>query len=304
MAKNEEKKWKKFEKLISEIQKSLAPSAQVIHNEKVFGKITQTNRQVDISVKQNIGHYKIFIAIECKDCKDPVDIDIIEGFAEKLKDIEANKGVIVSASGFTETAKKKAGAAGIEIYRLVDTSKHDWQTDVSIPVVCDFRKIKRSQFVFKSSIPGPCTIPTTDPRFLFLYRENGSVIDTVHNILLDKWNKGQVSQEPGIHENIKLIEYPTCVKHKGTLYHLDVLANIEIERNLYYGKLQLKEIKGFRDEKTGGIITSGFTTDQLDTKEVEKSWQKIEDEKDLVIKPMMTCHMSDHYPLIKMNSAE
>jgi len=304
MTKNEEKKWKKFEKLVSQIQESLAPSAQVVLNEKVLGKITQTNRQVDISVKQNIGHYKIFIVIECKDYKDPVDINIIEGFVEKLKDLEANKGVIVSASGFTETAKKKAEAAGIEIYRLVDTNKHDWHTDVSIPVVCDFRKIKRHHFVFKSSVPGPCTIPTTDPRFLFLYRENGSVIDTVLNILLDKWNKGHISLEPGVHENIKLSEYPTCVKYEGSLYHLDALANIEVEKNLYYGKLQIKEIKGFLDEKTGGVIAPGFTTDDLDTKEVEKGWQKIEDEKDLAVKPMMTCLMSDHYPLIKMNSLE
>jgi len=300
MIEKKEKKWKKFEKLVADVQQSLAPQAKVIHNDKVRGKSSNKLRQIDISIRQNVGQYSLFIAIDCKDYKDPVDINTIEEFMGKLKDIGANKGAIVSASGFTDGAKKIAINAGIDLYRLVDTDKHDWRAYVEMPVLCDFGNIKRYQFTYKSSVGGPCEISIIDPAALFLYRENGSEIDTALNLLIHKWNNNLLPVEPGIYEDIKLSDIPTCVKTEGKLYHLDVSVSIEVERNLYFGYLPIKEIKGFKDEQTGGVIFKALETDILDVREVAENWQKIESEEDLAVRPVLTLRGIDIIAVMKI----
>jgi hypothetical protein len=298
---NEEpgKKWKLFEKLVAEIQQSLAPGAKVVRNDSVVGKNSKTPRQIDISIRKNVGQFKLFIAIECKDHKNPIDVALIEEFISKLRDIEANKGAMVSASGFTASAKRVALEAGIDLYRIVDTEKHDWQTYVSMPVLCDFRGVKSAQFTFKSTTPGPCAIPTADPKLLVLYRENGSTIDTVWNILVDKWNKGLLPAEPGIHKAIKLADYPTCVKYESNLYHLDAFADINVIRKLYFGQVPISDMKGLYDEHKGGVITKSLQFG-IDVTEVESKWPLIKSEEDLAIKPTFRMMALDNYPLIRV----
>jgi hypothetical protein len=296
MAEEKDKKWKKFEKLVSKIQQDLAPNAKVIYNEKVLGKITKKERQIDISVRQNIGQYNVFIAIDCKDHKDPLDVTDVEEFMGLIQDVGANKGAIVSASGFSKTAKTRAFDAGIDLYRLVDTKAQDWKAYVTIPVLCDIREVKSCQFEFRSETPGPFKIQAADPLAIILYRENGSMIDSVINLLINKWNLGYLPVEPGFHENIKLIDIPTCVKTGENLYHVEVFANIIVEKNLYFGHLPITEMEGFEDQRTGGVISKGFRTGNLDVNEVEEKWQKLESEEDLVITPTMKIIMYDISP--------
>lgn len=302
MIKTKEKKWQKFEKLVASIQKTLAPKAKIIHNDKVRGKTSKTLRQIDISIRQNVGQYSLFIAIDCKDHKDPVDINTVEEFKSKLKDISANKGAIVSASSFTKAAKNIAIDAGIDLYRLVDTDKHDWQAYVSMPVVCDFRKLKNCRYLYKSSTKGRFEIETFDPKELFIYKEDGSPIDTALNILLDNWNKGLIPLKPGVHENIKLTDIPIFVKTRGNLYPIEIFVDVKVEKNLYFGQLPIEEIKGFKDEKTGGIITNKFTTGDLNVKEVEEKWQKIGSEAKLSVQPVFKLIAHDNYPLMKIKT--
>ena len=48
----------------------------------------------------------MLIAIECKDYKVPVNVKDVEQFVGLIKDIGANKGVMVAANGFSGTAKR------------------------------------------------------------------------------------------------------------------------------------------------------------------------------------------------------
>lgn len=60
-------KWKRFEKLVYEIQREFAASAKVTLNDSIQGVDSRTPRQIDISVRQNIGQYSILVVIDCKD---------------------------------------------------------------------------------------------------------------------------------------------------------------------------------------------------------------------------------------------
>ena len=135
-------KWKKFEQLVTKVQQDLSPQAIVTPNDKIEGKITGTKRQIDVSIRQRVGQYEMLVAIECKDLSVPVDVKDVEEAIGLIQDIGANKGVIVSARGFTAAAKTRGENAELILYRLIDCGEHDWKTDVSVPVLCDCRKIK------------------------------------------------------------------------------------------------------------------------------------------------------------------
>ena len=103
--------WKKFEQLAAAIQRELAPDAKITENAKLVGK-SGSKRQIDILIEEETGQFKLRIAIECKDYKNPVDIKDVETFLGLLSDVGAHKGAMVAANGFTAAARERALNAG------------------------------------------------------------------------------------------------------------------------------------------------------------------------------------------------
>src|SRR4030081_1271159 len=98
----QEKKWKRFEKLVYDIQKDFAgTTATVTHKDYIMGVDSKVEREIDISIKQQVAQFPILVAIDCKDYADPVDVKAVEEFAGLANDVRANKGVLVSSNGFT-----------------------------------------------------------------------------------------------------------------------------------------------------------------------------------------------------------
>ena len=275
-----EPKWRRFEKLVAQVQKELAPNAQVTHNDKIKGHNSRELRQIDITVKQKVGQYDILIAIDCKDYESPVDVNEIEGFIGLIRDIRANKGVMVAANGFSETAKRVGEDAGLNLYRLVDTEAHDWQTYVSIPVICDFRRMQ-FQFVI------PQFLAFVEPREIFLYDYNNQCLGTIISLLMTRWNSGELPSELGEHKNIPVGKVPTRILHRNEFLEVTILANIMVSRRLFFGQLPLEQIRGLKDEFTGRLLTSEFTTSWLSAAEVEKNWRQITSIEEIAIKPVL-----------------
>lgn len=286
-------KWKKFEKLVAKIQEYLSPGAVVTHNDKIKGKSGRL-RQVDVSIKQKIGQFKILIVMQCKDQKDPIDVNDVESFIGKIKDIEANRGAIVSASGFTSTAIARGKDAGLNLYRLVDVANHEWRTLVTIPVVCDFRSMKSFSLTF-SGQSVPQITPIENPRDVLLYdiknQPIGKIITLIHNL----WNQRKLPQEPGEYSEIPLINIPTRIRKNNIYFDVQISLNLQVMKRLFYGELPIKEIRGFKDEIKGGIITRGFTTEKLSFEIVEKEWRQIKSMKELAIYPIMFLQFADYY---------
>lgn len=295
---SKQREWQKFESLVADIQRTLAPQAKIRKKEKILGKRSKTLREIDISLRQKVGQYNVFVAMDCKDYKRPVNVKDIEAFIGLIKDVGANKGAIVSASGFTQAARTRATDAGIDIYRLVDAEKHDWQCYVSIPVLCDFRRIKSFRFRFRGT--GPFRMMPQDARTIVLFNQSREPIDTTLNLLCKKWNSGLLPTEPGEYRDIKLADVVTFIKTSGNFYQVEVTANIHVEKNLYFGQLPLVEIKGFEDQISGGVVTKGFETADLDVVEVKRNWQRVRSEEELAVKPVFGLMAADYYPLMEL----
>lgn len=55
-----------------------------------------------------IGQFAMHIAIDCKDTTRPADTKCVEEFYGLMRDVRANKGVLVCPAGLIATAKKTA----------------------------------------------------------------------------------------------------------------------------------------------------------------------------------------------------
>jgi hypothetical protein len=118
-------KWKKFEKLVAGIHKMKEQGAEVIFDDKIIGKRTGEERQVDVSVRFRHGYYEYLIIIECKDYRKKVSVDKVEALRTKMEDLGADKGVMVSTNGFQKGAVKAAAAHNIELFTLTEEVS-DW----------------------------------------------------------------------------------------------------------------------------------------------------------------------------------
>jgi hypothetical protein len=282
--------WKKFENLAADIQRQLSPDARVQTNVKMIGKRSGTERQIDILVEQEVGPYSIRIVIDCKDYKEPVDVKDIEMFMGLAEDVSANKGAIITTTGFTSTAKKRAKDAGIDTYRLVDTSQKKWNMYLSLPAVVYDRYIE--VFSFRFSATGYVRFPNKDPQYLPIYRSDGTLIDYMHNLVLERWEAGDIPNKPGEYHDIPVTKEETFVKVADQLYRFKIGINATVAERLYFGQVPIQDTRGFRDEQTGDYIFTEMITERIHFDEIEEKWEKIGSVEQLAIKPVLTLNFT------------
>jgi hypothetical protein len=138
------KKWERFESLVYEIQRDFAGTdARVTHKEYIMGADSKVEREIDISIRQQVAQFPILVVIDCKDYADPVDVKGVEEFAGLAKDVRANKGVMVSSNGFTPAAINVAKNQGIETLRLIDSKGVDWKSYITLPLLIEWTHIEK-----------------------------------------------------------------------------------------------------------------------------------------------------------------
>lgn len=285
-SKDKDPDWKELEYLVAMIQQQLSPTASVKHNVMLEGIDSETKRQIDVLVEQNIGQYTMRIIIDCKDYSKPVDVKGIEEFQGLVQDVRAHKGALVCPAGFTKAALKRAKKLQIDLYRPVSTGKHKWQATVTAPVLCDFRSSMMS-FGISCSEPKPLTLP---PDFynLPVQDEEGNVLGTSLQTAQAKWDKGFMPSEPGEHDRVSIFEGKKVYidNGHGDTVEVNLTVGLFVKQDLYLGHLPIEDINGLKDEYTGAVVTNAFRMGGLNPEEVEKTWKKVEDEKSLEFQPL------------------
>lgn len=94
------------------------PDIRVVLGDKILDKASGSSRDVDIVIA-TAGETGL-IGVEVKDESRPLDVSLVEGLCQKLNDMPAiSRRGIVSASGYTRPAVKKALAHEVECLTLV-----------------------------------------------------------------------------------------------------------------------------------------------------------------------------------------
>jgi len=113
--------WRDFEQLVARIEQSLVPKGAVVKSpDHIRDKVTNELREVDASIRIEVGSTPILIVIECRKRKPVQDVTWIEQLATKCANIGAARMIAVSATGFSEPAIKVAQQHGIELRKFED----------------------------------------------------------------------------------------------------------------------------------------------------------------------------------------
>lgn len=88
--------------------KALDPSAKVVHDEHVVGRLSGAQRQIDVLATGKVVGLEITVAVECKRHRRPSSIEVVDQFIGKILDIGADRGILYSYSGFSSNAVSRA----------------------------------------------------------------------------------------------------------------------------------------------------------------------------------------------------
>jgi hypothetical protein len=294
-----EPKWKTFERVVYELQRSFSPhEATVTPNDHISGHDSGTDRQVDVSIRMRVANYDILIVIDCKDCKVPVDLKDVDAFDGLLRDVRANKGVLISSSGFTRAAVESAKAHGIDTLRYIDTESVDWKSYAALPALLERTYLKGFRLML-SPVPGyPLCVPSdADVRSMRVGGPDGKPLGTIGGLIAAKWNKQDIPHAPGVIE-VVLGDHLT-IECQGQVGHVGIKAELHVAQTFYFGPLPLK-VKGFRDEQTGSLTTKDLATEWINPSAIEtgavKGWQEVADKNCLSVRPVIALTYSDVLP--------
>jgi hypothetical protein len=277
-----EPKWKKFEKAIHQLHFEFGKDTVTL-DVNLMGHDSKTLRQVDVVIRGVVNQYRILVIVECKDEARPVDLGTIEGFVSKIKDVRANKGVMVSTSGFTSAAIELARAHCIDTRTYVDTENIEWKTEMSIPFLLTYSKIERIGIQFSSVPFRPMCIPTNIlPPLIETASLDGAPTGPVMVLLGKKWNHDPSLHTPG-DRTFVLAEDVLLQSPAAGWTHAKVTINLQVREHHYLGPLPVSMV-GFRDEQDGSLITRKLTTGAIEPAKIMSGelpdWKEIVLDKD------------------------
>lgn len=120
-----------FQDLIALLESQLAPAeARIFESKLLLDLRTGEEREVDIVIEGMIGHHPVRIGIEVIDHSRKASTPWIESIAQKHADLQIDKSIAVSRSGFFRPALVKALGLKIETLTIAEASSVDWKAKI------------------------------------------------------------------------------------------------------------------------------------------------------------------------------
>lgn len=171
-------KWREFEVLVARIEEWLGPKgAKVKSPDKLRDRITGQMREVDASIRFQVGSAPILVTVECRDRKKTEDVRWIEEIAGKRDSVGAARTIAVSSSGFSQPARIKAEQLGIEVREINDISAEtaaQWAHDVKITFVSIRWNVVALRLHLRGAVPGNDAHGSFPPEIAEAFQKNPS----------------------------------------------------------------------------------------------------------------------------------
>jgi hypothetical protein len=130
--------WRAFEQLVARIERALLPQGAIVQSpDKIVDKNTGQPREVDASIRYQLGSAPILITIECRDRISTQDVTWIEQLASKRLSVGADLTIAVSSTRFTGPAVMAAERLGIQLRLIEDITDQEiakWAHDFVVRV--------------------------------------------------------------------------------------------------------------------------------------------------------------------------
>lgn len=235
-----------YEKLTALIYSQLSPGFTVTHDDKIIGHISKRSRQIDVSIKGSIGPHEFLMIVQCKNQKRKVDTTQFGSFVEMIKDVKANKGIIVSNSGFSKSVVNQAKFYGVELCSIHEALNKNWSQELKIPIIWD---VLEAEVQLTGSICFGRTKPQLGSKDFIFDLDKNEIIQKFN----EQWNNGVLNEH-----TTKF----TLFKHElddpkweimGNLCSIKEQAlNYKVVHKYYLGCLEeLPSVRGIKNELTG-----------------------------------------------------
>jgi hypothetical protein len=127
--------WRQFERTIHAELTSKYPEATIRHDVKVFGSLSGVQRQIDVLVEEVLPGGTVSTAVDAKYHGRQIDVKAVESFIGLLRDTSVNRGIMVSASGYTDAGLNRAFRDDVDLDLDVFTLHEfkQWQAACALP---------------------------------------------------------------------------------------------------------------------------------------------------------------------------
>jgi hypothetical protein len=130
------RKGREFEELVAMVERHLAPKGAVVRSpDQIKDRVSGQLREVDASIRYQVGSANVLITVECRDRSRVQDKQWIEQIAQKQRDIGANVTIAVSRRGLSKPAMKAATHHGIEVRAFSEINEQalrEWATEIDL----------------------------------------------------------------------------------------------------------------------------------------------------------------------------
>jgi hypothetical protein len=104
--------WRLFEQQVRRVLEEFGDGAKVEYDAHIQGRLSNTERQVDVLVRGRLVGQEMTIVCECKRyTTKSVGIGMVDEMVGKVMDIGANSGIMYAFNGYTRNAKARAAGA-------------------------------------------------------------------------------------------------------------------------------------------------------------------------------------------------
>ena len=100
--------WRQYENEIFEAFKTAYPNAKISFNQKIIGRYSKIERQIDVLIEGRIAGKKIRLVIDGKYYSENIDVKEVDSFISMVEDIDAVQGILVTSKGYSEGAINRA----------------------------------------------------------------------------------------------------------------------------------------------------------------------------------------------------
>lgn len=122
--------WQRYQRQIYDKLRSEFPDCEIQHDVRIPGRMSGIHRQVDATIRGNVGGYNAFGAVECRNLSRPLDVTAVDQFRGFLEDIGADFGIMFTTRGYSEAALNRAEHAHIKLdlvsYVEIDVYHFEW----------------------------------------------------------------------------------------------------------------------------------------------------------------------------------
>jgi len=264
--------WKKYETEIFETFKTAYPNAKIKFNQKIVGRYSRVERQIDVLIEGRIAGKKIRLVIDGKYYSENVDVKDVDSFISMVEDIDAAQGILITSKGYSEAAINRA---------------YYGPTDIELDIL-NFDELKQFQGFVGITYSGwhGAIIPAPFGWVVDGTRRKGSIANIYQrgksyeeaakdgefiyvNILSFDENHKNLDDVLKFHEENTLAYHPTATfEYSESIERSD--DNRTLLRKILREETHLEEYTGFVEFGGFCVFCVLFTPEQLKTKNIRK----------------------------------